>query len=104
MYAKRSSSDNGFTLKNLKDTSPPENLWLWPGYIPLGSITLLTGMPGVGKTLALLSWAYIVASGGTWPDGSPSAQDRVLFIDGENGEAEVKRSRGSLGCTATERM
>ena len=58
------------SLINLADIEPGEQRWLWRGYIPRGEVSLLTGLPGAGKTSVLVSWAAIVASGGKWPDGT----------------------------------
>ena len=43
--------------------------WLWPGWIPEGSVTVLDGNPGVGKTLIALDLAARVSMGRTMPDG-----------------------------------
>ena len=40
--------------------SPVE--WLWPGRIPMGSITVLAGDPGLGKSLLSLDLAVAVSS------------------------------------------
>jgi hypothetical protein len=44
--------------------------WLWPGRIPIGSITLLVGDPGLGKSLIALDLAARLTRGATWPDAS----------------------------------
>jgi len=63
--------------------SPSEPLhWLWPGRIPIGSITLLAGDPGVGKSLFALDLAARVTTGAAWPD-----EKRV---QGGGGQAEGK--------------
>lgn len=45
--------------------------WLWLGWIPEGSVTVLEGNPGVGKTLITLDLAARVSTGRTMPDGQP---------------------------------
>jgi hypothetical protein len=47
--------------------------WLWPGRIPLGTITLLDGDPGLGKSLLALDLVARVTRGAAMPDASGSA-------------------------------
>jgi putative DNA primase/helicase len=42
--------------------------WLWPGRIPLGKVTLLSGDPGTGKSLLTIDIASRVSRGAAWPD------------------------------------
>jgi putative DNA primase/helicase len=42
--------------------------WLWPGRIPLGKVTLLSGDPGTGKSLLTIDIASRVSRGASWPD------------------------------------
>ncbi|MBM4037525.1 MAG: AAA family ATPase [Planctomycetes bacterium] len=46
--------------------------WLWPGRIPLGKVTLLSGESGVGKSLVALDIAARVSRGGPWPGATAS--------------------------------
>ena len=45
--------------------------WLWPGWLPLGMITLLAARPGTGKSLVALDLAHRIITGQAWPDGQP---------------------------------
>lgn len=46
----------------------PENIeWLWPGRIPMGMLTLFSGDPKLGKSLAALSVLAAVSRGGSLP-------------------------------------
>jgi archaellum biogenesis ATPase FlaH len=78
-------------LRNLADVEEREQRWISPGRIPIGHVSGLTGDPGVGKTNMLLSLAAIVAEAEVWPDGVQGESGPVLYIDGENGEVELKR-------------
>jgi putative DNA primase/helicase len=51
--------------------------WLWPGRIPIGSITLLAGDPGLGKSLVALDIAARLTSGAPWPDVACSPQSET---------------------------
>src|SRR5258706_515693 len=44
--------------------------WLWPGRIPLGTITLVDGDPGLGKSLLTLDLVARVTRGAAMPDGT----------------------------------
>ena len=57
----------------LSEASAEPVPWLWPGWIPEGSVTLLDGRPGVGKTLITLDLAARVSRGHTMPDGQPGS-------------------------------
>ena len=46
--------------------------WLWPGYLALGSLAILDGDPGLGKSLLTLDLAARLSTGRAWPDGSAS--------------------------------
>jgi hypothetical protein len=65
--------------------------WLWKGYIPRGSLTLLEGPPKAGKSTLLADLAARVSSGiGTWPDGQPIERPgAVLMLSDEDSAAHV---------------
>jgi hypothetical protein len=43
--------------------------WLWPGWIPRGTLTLLAAAPGTGKSLVALDLARRIIAGLPFPDG-----------------------------------
>lgn len=43
--------------------------WLWPGRIPRGKVTVISGEPDLGKSLLALEIAARVSRGAAWPDG-----------------------------------
>jgi putative DNA primase/helicase len=49
--------------------------WLWPGRIPLGKVTLLSGDPGTGKSLLTIDIASRVSRGAPWPDEKVESQE-----------------------------
>src|SRR5439155_23498889 len=59
--------------------------WLWPGWVPLGKLTLLDGDPGQAKSLLLVDLAARVSSGQAMPDGSPGFESDVTFLAPEDG-------------------
>ncbi|CAN5794626.1 hypothetical protein BH24ACT25_BH24ACT25_04750 [soil metagenome] len=42
---------DGVSSISFEDIEPEAIGWLWPGYVPLGMLTLLVGDPGLGKSL-----------------------------------------------------
>jgi hypothetical protein len=45
--------------------------WRWEPYLPLASLVLLDGDPGVGKTFVAMDLAARLSRGDAWPDGKP---------------------------------
>lgn len=63
----------------------PEKIkWLWPGFIPLGKLTILAGTAGTGKTTLAMEMSSIVSSGKKWPDDTRSPIGSVLIWSGED--------------------
>ncbi len=63
--------------------------WLWPGYIPLGKLTLIDGDPGLGKSLFSVDLASRLTTGQPMPDGTPSIQGGVVLMSLEDGLADT---------------
>lgn len=82
----------GFQVYTAADALLPQEPidWIVEGLIAPGTITLLVGEPGSGKTWATLSMATCIASGRDWV-GHKVAQGRTLFIDEESGALPIKR-------------
>jgi len=73
------------SLGDIGDNLPPVQ-WLWNGWIPVGMITLMGAVPGVGKTYLSLDLARRVIHGDEFPDGAACCKPRsnVIFVDAEN--------------------
>jgi hypothetical protein len=54
--------------------------WLWPGRIPLGRLTLLTGEPGICKSLVALDIAARVSTGAPWPDAPGQSREPACAL------------------------
>jgi hypothetical protein len=79
--AKRATG--AFSLDRIEPGDIP---WLWPRRIPLGSVTLLVGDPGVGKSLLALDIAARISTGAPWPDEAvESAEQRVEGQSSDSG-------------------
>src|SRR5438552_19016017 len=67
---------------------PPDEAvdWLWRPYLARGTLTLLDGDPGVGKSLIALDLAARLTTGRAWP-GEKAADrpaERVLIANAED--------------------
>lgn len=50
--------------------------WLWPGWLPLGYVSLLAGSSKAGKSYVALNLAAVVCKPGlSWPDGSSGPEE-----------------------------
>jgi AAA domain len=58
-----------FHYQPMAEMKPVPVRWLWEPYLPLQSVTLLDGDPGVGKTFVAMDLAARLSRGGSWPDG-----------------------------------
>jgi RecA-family ATPase len=68
--------------------------WLWPGRIPLGTLTLLDGDPGLGKSLLALDLVARVTRGAAMPDGDAGGPEGA--VDGAGGGAEGAVEGGAV--------
>src|SRR5436305_6126218 len=79
-------------FKSLETADEGGARWLWTSRIPIGSLTLIDGDPGLGKSMAVLDWAARVTRGRAWPFGvQPPPEGGVVVIHGEDRAAMVKR-------------
>ena len=67
--------------------------WLWPGWIPLGKITMLDGDPGLGKSTMLIDLAARVSRAGIMPDGSQGISGNVVIMSAEDAPDDTIRPR-----------
>ena len=67
--------------------------WLWENKFPCGSLSLITGIGGVGKSYLTIHLTAHVTSGKKWADGSPCEKGSVLFFHGEDGLQDTYKAR-----------
>lgn len=79
-----STSINGVITQQLHALPAKSIRWLWPGHIPYGSLTLVIGDPGLGKSQLTLDLAARVTQGATWPDGADNEVGNVLLLSSED--------------------
>jgi hypothetical protein len=78
--------------------------WLWQWYIPEGKLTLVTGLPEVGKTTLLTEFAAVVSTGDEWPDGSKAVPGRVLYMSAEDSAEDTLGPRLEAAQADLDRM
>ena len=81
-------------IARLSDIQPEEVQWLWPGRVALGKLTLISGDPGLGKSLLTTTIAAAVSKGYQWPvDGGEAPMGDVLLLSAEDEAADTIRPR-----------
>lgn len=58
--------------------------WCWQGRFPLGGVTILVGVAGVGKSVFTCDATARISAGLPWPDGSATERGRVAFANVED--------------------
>lgn len=84
-------------LIRVSDVTEKAIQWLWGNKLPLGMLSLVTGLAGIGKSFLTVYMTAIITSGSNWPDGSPCEEGSVLFFYGEEGieDTYIKRFRAN---------
>lgn len=74
---------------------PPEKIeWLWPDRIALGKITVISGDPGLGKSLLAETLAAYVSKAHPWPiSGEKASLGDAILLSAEDDPADTIRPR-----------
>jgi len=81
-------------VRRLSDIAVEAVTWLWHRFLPVGSVTLLDGNPGEGKSTVVADLIARITVGGSWPDGTDvGAPGDVLYITKEDDPATQVRPR-----------
>jgi putative DNA primase/helicase len=84
---------------------PAQNVqWLWPGRIPLGKVTLLSGDPGTGKSLLTIDIASRVTRGAAWPDEEQNPPSALPLPLSRPGSVLILSIEDDLGDTIRPRL
>ncbi|MEW6269736.1 MAG: AAA family ATPase [Thermodesulfobacteriota bacterium] len=69
--------------------------WLWPGRVPLGKVTIVSGDPDRGKTTVMLDVGSRVTHGRLMPDGTPGLGEPagIVVISAEDDAGDTLRPR-----------
>jgi putative DNA primase/helicase len=66
------------------EIAPEPIAWLWKHWLARGKLHIIAGIPETGKTTIGLSYAAIVSSSETWPDGTRATVGSVLIWTAED--------------------
>ena len=90
---RRAPGANGETpeivTRRASDITPEPISWLWKYWLARGKLHIIGGVPETGKTTIALSYAAIISSGATWPDGTRAAVGNVLIWTSEDSPADT---------------
>jgi hypothetical protein len=79
--------------------------WLWGPYLPRGKLAVLSGDPGVGKSLLTIDLAARLSRPGYLPDGSPVERPHTtLILSAEDDAADTIRPRAEAAGADLERV
>lgn len=90
----------------IDDVTPEDVEWLWPGRIALGTVSLIMGREGEGKSTFTGWLASTVATGGDWPDSNEENEPgSVIILTAEEHLATAVRPRlDAFGGTGSRRI
>jgi putative DNA primase/helicase len=77
------------TTRRASEIAPEPISWLWKYWLARGKLHIIAGVPETGKTTIALSYAAIVSSGATWPDGTRATIENVLLWTSEDDAADT---------------
>lgn len=83
----RGSADEGGmvpVMTCLASVERKEVSWVWPGRIPLSRLTLIVGVPGVGKSFFTSYMTAVVTTGRSWTDGTACPSGSVIIVSAED--------------------
>jgi hypothetical protein len=89
-------------LAELLSVEPDPPAWVWHGYLERGTVGLLHGDGGLGKSLIALGLAKAVTIGGAFL-GRPTRPGNALILDAENPGREIHRRLSSFAFGPDER-
>ncbi len=79
--------------RKLSDIHLEEVTWMWPNFLADRKITIVDGMPGVGKSTLTSEIASRITTGEAFPNGEAREPRDVVFIAVEDGVADTIKPR-----------
>lgn len=86
--AGRAAVGRRLRVRSAAEIEPKPIEWFWPQRISCGSLTIITGLPGLSKSLLTIDIAARITTGGRWPDGSGSAPRGGVLLFGTEDDPE----------------
>jgi hypothetical protein len=90
-------------LPRVEDIAAAEVEWDVEGIVPSGTLVMITGEPGAGKSTLASALGWAVSRGGEFL-GRPTKKRPVLILDAENPHPAVVERFARLGITSDERF
>jgi putative DNA primase/helicase len=78
-------SPSGLIIVRASDVTPVAVDWIWDGRIARGKITIIAGLPDVGKSQIGAHIAARITKGEHWPNGARAPQGDVVILASEDG-------------------
>lgn len=79
--------------RSYEDIQVEQVSWLWEDRIALGKLSLVAGVPGVGKTFLLCDTAARCSRGDRFADGACAPQCETLILTAEDGPEDTIKPR-----------
>jgi hypothetical protein len=86
-----------FSASELMAAPLPARPFILDPVLPLGSLGLIYGPPGVGKSFLALAIAWAAASGGSILGWKAARPHKVLYLEGEMGALEMRERLALFG-------
>ena len=79
----------------LAEVQPQAIEWLWDRRFPISKLSILAGIPGVGKSFLMLDMAARISTGRPWYDSQdqPNPKGSILLLSAEDGANDTIRPR-----------
>jgi hypothetical protein len=89
---------------HMHTVKPVAVTWHWPQRFPVGRLSLLAGMGGLGKSLLTTYMAAITSTTGKWPDGTYGPTGSTLIVSAEDAPDDTIRPRLDLAGADCEKV
>jgi hypothetical protein len=86
-------------LRPASELTPRPVEWLWPGCLPLGSLAILDGDPGLGKSLVTIDLCARLTTGQPFPDGAASPGPAAVILLYEEDPENIMLARMRIAGT-----
>src|SRR5262249_43191857 len=88
--AKKTAAPPGYTFIRAPHVVPPKLDWMWEGHLLRGSLELLAGRPGMGKSQAQCSYVACATASRPWPDGAKAIPPcNVIMLTAEDNIEQI---------------
>ena len=85
-----SESETDVEIRRMSDIAMEKISWLWRERIACGKISVIAGIPGLGKSQVTANFAALITTGGRWPDTDESAPlGNVIILSSEDDPADT---------------